>query len=53
MNQLGHIFLRHARLELQTRQSGSAQQLRKLLFRRRPFERHSIQQQLRTGGPQQ
>lgn len=52
-HQLLQFFLRDARLKLDTRQSRRAQQLRKLLFCRRSFQRHTIQQQLRTGCAQQ
>ncbi len=44
VNKFGEFSLSHLLGELHTGQPGRGKQLRKLFFRRRPFQRHTVEQ---------
>ncbi len=53
MYELRQLLFAHLSGELHARQSGRRQELSELLFRRRPFQWHTVQEQLRAGRPEQ
>ena len=53
MYELRQLLFTHLSGKLHARQSRRRQELSELLFRRRPFQWHTVQEQLRSGRPQQ